>query len=215
MSFADVAGFKDQLIRKALQGTMLVADYSDAALTTISGASAALTIPPAYVSMGKLNKDGATYTPEQEINKILGWGDSSPSRQDVESENITIEITAIETKKRVLEVFNGVDLSAVVPDTHGEIAFDRPLVPNILDYRVLLLAKDVNKANGLEIYYGLHFPRANFTVNGGQQLQAGENALEYPMTVTALSDSAVGTAVRTFLAGPGLAGLVDDMDFGS
>lgn len=215
MPFADVAGFKNQLIRKALQGTMLVADYSEAALTTISAASAVLTIPPAYVSIGKLTKDGATYTPEQEISKILGWGDSSPSRQDVESEDITIEISAIETKKRVLEIFNGVDLSAEVPDTNGEIAFDRPLVPTIRDYRVLLLSKDINKANGLEIYYGLHFPRANFTVNGGQQLQPGENALEYPMTVTALSDSTVGTAVRTFLAGPGLAGLVDDMDFGA
>ena len=211
--FEDVAGFKDQLIRKAQRGVGLVAPYSTAALETISGASGALVIPSGYVSLGKLTSDGAERSNEQEVSEIRGWGDSAPARRDIDTETESINITAMETKKRVIELRENVDLSGVVPDTNGEVSFDKPATPISRDWRFLCLAKDVNKANGLEVYCGIHYPKANFSQNGSQNLQPGDNALQYPMTVTALHDAAVGTHVRIFWGGPGLAGLITDMGF--
>lgn len=216
MAIADVADFKEQLIRKAQVGVLLVADYATAALTTISGTGGALTIPNGYESLGKLSTDGSEKNNEREISDIFGWGDiTGPSRRDVDRETSTLNITAIETRRRVLELTEGVDLSSVEPNANGEITWDKPLEPVLRDYRALLLVKDINKQNGLELYYGIHYPRATFSVNGGQQLQPGENPLSYPMTVTAQPDAAAGTAVSTFWAGPGLAGLVEDMGFAS
>lgn len=213
MGFEDVAGFKDQLIRKALRGAGFVAPYSTAALETISGTGSALTIPSGYTSLGKLTSDGAERSIEQETSDLRGWGDSAPARRDIDSESNTVTITAMETKKRVIELYENVDLTGVVPDTNGEIAFDKPATPISKDWRFLCLAKDINKANGLEVYCGIHFPKANFSQNGSQTLQPGDNAMQYPLTVSALQDSAAGTAVRIFWAGPGLAGLVTDMGF--
>lgn len=213
MGFEDVAGFKNQLIRKALRGAGFVAPYSTAALDTISATGGVLTIPTGYVSLGKLTSDGAERTTDQEISAIRGWGDTTDARRDIDSETNTITITPMETKKRVMELYENVDLTGVVPDTNGEISFDKPSTPISKDWRFLALAKDINKANGLEVYCGIHYPKANFSQNGSQTLQPGDTPMQYPLTVSALQDSAAGTAVRIFWAGPGLAGLVDDMGF--
>jgi hypothetical protein len=211
--FEDVAGFQDQLIRKALRGAGFVAPYATAALETISGTNAALVIPSGYVSLGKLTSDGAERSTEQEVSSLRGWGDSADARRDIDSETNSVNITAMETKKRVIELYENVDLTGLVPDTNGEISFDKPATPISRDWRFLCLAKDINKANGLEVYCGIHFPKTNFSQNGSQNLQPGDNALQYPLTANALHDPVAGTAVRIFWAGPGLAGLTTAMGF--
>lgn len=213
MGFEDVAGFKNQLIRKAQRGAGFVAPYSTAALATISGAGGLLTIPVGYVSLGKLTSDGAERSIEQEISTVKGWGDGAPAREDIDSESESMTITAMETKKRVIELYENVDLTGVEPDTNGEISFDKPNTPITRDWRFLALAKDINKANGLEVYCGIFYPKANFTQNGSQNLQPGDTPMQYPLKVSALQDSTAGTAVRIFWGGPGLAGLADDMGF--
>jgi hypothetical protein len=211
--FEDVAGFQDQLIRKALRGAGFVAPYSTAALETISGTGGALVIPTGYVSLGKLTSDGAERSTEQEISSLRGWGDTADARRDIDSETNSVNITAMETKKKVIELYENVDLTGLVPDTNGEISFDKPATPISRDWRFLCLAKDINKANGLEIYCGVHFLRTNFNQNGSQNLQPGDKALQYPLTANALHDPEAGTAVRIFWAGPGLAGLATAMGF--
>lgn len=213
MGFEDVAGFQDQLIRKALRGAGFAAPYSAPALETISGANGALVIPSTYKSLGKLSSDGAERSTEQEVSELRGWGDGAPARRDIDTETDSINITAMETKKQVIELRENVDLTGVVPDTNGEIAFDKPATPITRHWRFLALAKDINQANGLEVFCGIHYPKSNFSQNGSQNLQPGDNALQYPMTVSALQDAAAGTSVRIFWAGPGLAGLVDAMGF--
>lgn len=212
-TFDQVAAIQNQLLRKALQGILLVAPYTTPALETISGTGGVLTIPPAYVSLGKLSTDGAERTTDQQISALRGWGDNADARRDVDSETYTLNVTAMETKKAVIELYESIDLTGVVPDTNGEVTWDKPSTTVTRDWRTLLLVKDVNKANGLDVYCGIHFPKANFSQNGSQTLQGGENAMQSPLTATALMDSGTGTPVRTFWSGPGFAGLADDMGF--
>lgn len=213
-TFAEVAQFRSSLIRKALGGALLVADYSTAALTDICTTGGVLTIPAGYKSMGKLTTDGMASANEVEKSEIKGWGDNFPSRIDITSESASLTCTAMETKAAVFDAFYNVDQAAIVPKSGtGTIAFDKALLQTVRDKRVLALGRDINKSNGLDIYLGIHFPRANLSQSGEQTLANTDAALSYPLMVQAQADDAAGTAVRLFWGGPGLAGLLTDMGY--
>ena len=204
-SFNTVANFQNALIRKGLVGAVLVADYATAALTDIASTGGALTIATGYNSLGKLSSDGVSVSSTAETSEVRGWGDiTSPSRIDVTGGANSMTLTAIETKKAVWDAFHGVDLTSVTANTNGTVTFDKPAVPVLRDKRVLFLARDINKATGLDVYYGVHFPRANISQNGDQSFAGGDSTISYPLTINGLVDDVAGTAVRLFLGGPGV-----------
>ena len=213
-TFTETAAFKSLLQRKALVGAVLVAPYSATALTAITGAGGSLAALTGHTSLGKLTSDGVEFGAEIEKQEQRGFGDAYPSRIDVVSENATLNFTAMETKKNVLEIMQNVDLTSVEADAStGEITWDKPMVPELQDYRTLALFRDVNKSNGLDVYLGVYFPRSNITQNGAQTFANNETGLVYPASAQALPDDTEGTAQRFFWGGPGLAGLLDDMGF--
>lgn len=204
-TFSSVAAFNGLLQRKGLAGVVLVAPYSTAVLTDIAGVGGVLTITSGYTSMGKLTADGISFPNDMDISEQRGWGDiSGPSRVDVNGENSSLNFTPMESKKAVWDAFYNVDKTGVTANTNGTITFDKSAVPALRDVRVLALIRDINKSNGLDIFYGIHFPRANLVQNGDQTLDNGENGITYPLTARALVDPVVGTAVRLFWGGPGL-----------
>lgn len=204
VTFNSVAAFQNTLIRKGLVGAVLVADYATAALTDIAGTGGALVALTGYDSLGKLSSDGVTVTSSQDTSEVRGWGDiSSPARIDVTGGSSSMTLTALETKRAVWDAFNGVDLTAVTVNANQTVTFDKPAVPVLRDKRVLFLARDTNKENGLDVYYGVHYPRANLSQNGDQSFAGGDATVSYPLTITALVDDVEGTAVRLFFGGPG------------
>lgn len=204
-TFASVANFQNTLIRKGLVGALLIADYTTAALADIATTGGVLTITAGYVSIGKLSSDGVSVTSSADVSEVRGWGDiTSPARIDVTGGSSSMTVTALETKKATLDAFNGVDLTSVTANANGTVTFDKPAVPVLRDKRVLFLARDTNKATGLDIYYGVHFPKANLSQNGDQSFAGGDATINYPLTINALVDDVVGTSVRLFLGGPGV-----------
>jgi hypothetical protein len=152
-----------------------------------------------------LTGDGISFPNELDVSEQRGWGDiTGPSRVDVNSENSSLNFTSMQSMKAVFDAFYNVDQTGVVPTANGTITFDKSAVPALRDVRVLALVKDINKATGLDFYYGIHFPRANITQNGDQPLSNDDNGITYPMSARALVDPVVGTAVRLFFGGPGL-----------
>jgi hypothetical protein len=204
-TFNSVANFQNALIRKGLVGAVLVADYATAAIADIASTGGVLTITTGYTSLGKLSSDGVSLTSSADVSEVRGWGDvTSPARVDVTGGSNTMTLTAIETKKAVWDAFHGADLTSVTANANGTVVLDKPAVPVLRDKRVLFLARDVNKANGLDVYYGVHFPKANISQNGDQSFAGGDSVISYPLTINALVDDVVGTAVRLFLGGPGV-----------
>lgn len=213
-TFNEVAAFQSLLQRKALVGALLVAPASESALTAITTTGGSLAPLTGYSSLGKLTSDGVEFGNDIEKQEQKGFGDAYPSRIDVVSENATLNFTAMETKRQVLEIMQNVDLSTVTASaTTGELTWDKPLVPELQDWRVLALFRDVNKSNGLDIYLGVHFLRSNITQNGAQTFANNETGLVYPATAQAMPDDDEGTAQRFFWGGPGLAGILTDMGF--
>lgn len=206
-TFTSIANFNALLQRKGLAGVILVAPYATAALTDICTTGGALTTLTGYVSLGKLTADGISFPNEVDVSEQRGWGDiSGPSRVDVNAENSSLSFQPMESKKEVFDAFYNVDQTSVTANANGTVTFDKSAVPALRDVRVLALLRDINKSTGLDVYYGIHFPRANITQNGDQTLDNGDNGVSYPLSARALVDPVVGTAVRIFWGGPGLTG---------
>lgn len=213
-SFTSVADFKSVLQRKALVGAVFVADYSEDFLEDICTSGGELDIPTAYESVGKITSDGITYGGEVEKQEDIHWGDTSPSRIDVESEEITLGWSSAETRRLTLELAHSVDLDGVSPDeSTGTISFDKAPLPVLSDRRIVALFSDVNKSTGQPVYMGIAFPRGITTLDGEQTFAKEEGGLVYPLSTTAQLDDAEGTAARFFLGGAGLSDMVTEMGF--
>lgn len=214
MSFTSVAAFQSVLQRKALVGAILVAPMSATAITDICGASGVLAALTGHVSVGKLTSDGVAFGDAITKQETRGWGDVYPSRIDVATEDATMSFAGLETNEHTIDAFYGVDQSAIVKDgTTGTVKFDNPALPLIRDKRVLGLFKDQNADGTGDIYLGVYFPRCNITKNGDQTFAFTDAGLTYPMQASALLDDTLGTAVRLFWGGPGLASLTTAMGY--
>lgn len=207
MSFLSLADFKSQLIRKPLQGIVLVAPYSATALVDIAtgtgGVLDSAGIATAHKTLGKITSDGVTFANSVNKQTTRGYGDAYPVRTDVESQDVSLAWSCLESRKDVFEQFYGVAQAGVTLKTTKTLTFDAPPLPVIKDVRVLALFKDNNQDGTGEIYLGLYLTRSNIGPNGDQVYSFTDACLPYAMQATALMDDVAGTAVRYFWSGPG------------
>lgn len=206
---ATIKGIKKKLIRKALAGSVLLADEaatSPAAFTT--GATSVFNIPAGFEALGAISREGApTFTPETESSDVESWGELEATRTDIISRNTTITWTGQETHRRNLELYHGVDLSAIEADaTTGEVRFADPTDPATIYHRAIFIGIDGRGDNA--IYVIKYCPRLTITEVGEQQYGA-ENAIEYPFTARAKVDDTLGYAVLNVFGGPGWKALAD------
>ncbi|MBP2341122.1 hypothetical protein JOF41_007376 [Saccharothrix coeruleofusca] len=204
------------LIRKALAGAVFLAPLSSTLPATLTtGASSALaTLPTGYEDLGLISKDNAlTWSRDIETNETTSWGFADPTRRDIVSDVTGLQFTAQETKLRTLELYEGVDLSAVTPDaTTGEVAFSRPLRPATRYYRAFAIAVDGDGTDA--IFIGRLLPRAMVSERG-EQTWTDSGEIAYQMTLTATPDTTAGYSIRHFFGGPGWKSLLASMGFGS
>jgi hypothetical protein len=212
VTFNEVAAFKSVLQRKALVGTVLVADYAIAAIADLVDATGALVDLTGYESLGKFSTDGISFSDEVEKSEQRGWGDSYPSRIDVKTENASSKFSAMESSRAVFDAFYNMDVPTVAT-TANSIVIDKPPLPEVRDKRILHLARDINKSTGEDIYLGVLYPKGNITQDGDQTWSDDDGGLVYPMTAQALLDDTEGTAMRLLWGGPGLGSLLVEMGF--
>jgi hypothetical protein len=214
-TYDDLKNKQSHLIRKALEGSvMLAADDALAPVALTGGANAdLLELPPEYVDIGWVTKaDGATWPRSTDTSDVESWGSVEPTRVDITKETVGIKFTAQETNKGTLELYEGVDLSSVIPDaTTGEITFDRPSRPRIRYYRVLGVFVDGSGAD--TIYVGKLLTRCNVTEKEDQKWSDGDDPVTYGVTLNGNYDAALGTACRYYFGGPGWRDLLEDMGF--
>ncbi len=167
-TYDQLAQKQNQLIRKALEGSVFIADDSAPLPATLTSgpSSELLALPAGYADVGWVSKsDGVTWPRSTETSNVESWGAVEPTRSDITKQTTGIKFVAQETKRSTLELYEGVDLSAVVPNAEtGEVTFDRPSRPRIRYYRVLGLF--VDGAGADTIYVGKLLPRANVTKTG-------------------------------------------------
>lgn len=210
-SFADMQNHFDNLIRKGLEGSIFAKRFApgDPAITALKDATGLLALPPGYQDVGNLTKDqGAQWTRAVDNSETNSLGKSEPTRRDIVSDVSGLQFTMQESKKAVFEMYEGIDLTGVTQDANGNVSWDKADRPPVIHYRMFALFKDGDGADA--VYFAKWLPRAQVT-DRGEQSWNENNELQYPVTITAYVDKAVGTSMRTLWAGP--ATVLTDMGF--
>jgi hypothetical protein len=204
-AYEDLANKQVELIRKALAGSLFLAPMTSTLPTTLTtGTGADLTaLPAGFDDIGWVTKDdGLTWSRSTEVSEVNSWGAFDPTRRDINADMTGLNFTAQETKRLTLEMYNNADLSGVTPTAiTGEVAFSNPTRPSTTYYRAYGIFVDGSGADA--IYVGRLLPRASVTERGDQTWTDGDDAVGYPMTMSAAVDTAAGYSVRHFFGGPG------------
>lgn len=217
--FSDVVTHKDELWRKALGVVLAVAPFTTPALTSIldttDGTLAAL--PTGWDQLGRVTEDGVTWPRETELSELFGLGSTNPARSDIRRVTKRVSFTVAESRRKVLEIAQGVDLSATptnkVPAATGnaEVTWDEPEIPNYDYMRLVAIARDTTGAG--EMYIGRQLLRCKVTEVGDETWSDQDSSMVTPLTLTAYFDSVAGTAMRHFRGGPGYGEIVENEGF--
>jgi hypothetical protein len=203
---------KQQLLRKATDGSVFVAPIGSTAITalTAGSGSALQTLPSGYEDVGWTTDDGAQFARSVDGSNTTSWGSVEPTRSDITKDTTTLKFVAQETKLLTIGLYLGIDTSGLTADaTTGELIVPRPSVPVNPYYRVLMLA--VDEGDGGEIYIGRFLARARVTDYDDQPYKNDDNVIGYGVTMTGYEDSTLGFSEEQFFGGPGWKALLADM----
>lgn len=203
-TFDALANKNGDLILKPLKGAILIAPYSTAIPPAFtSGAGAALEALTGFTSLGLISKDNPPqFSPELETQDVEAWGELEPPRTDITKRTMSVSFTSLETKREVLELFSGVNLSSVTANaTTHEIAYNDATTPSTTYYRLIFMFVDGEGTNAK--YYFKILPKANVTAVEAQSWSS-DSALTYGFTVAAKPDPVLGYNVRNVIGGPGI-----------
>ena len=202
-TFDDVKGHNEALIRKMLEMAIFVQPTTAAAITTITDATGSnLVIPDTMTSVGMTSKDdGAAWTPSIDISEVNAYGYGTPVRRDATSRTLDLKFTMLESKRKVFEVYYGIDLSTTTaPAAKNELYFDQPDRPEATYWRILAIGRDGSGTSS--IYHAEYLPKALLT-DCDPIAWSDSDPLAYGVTLSADIDSAYGTSQRSFWAGAG------------
>jgi hypothetical protein len=212
-NFAGLQQHKTQLIRKALGGSLFMAESTAITIGPLVGAGGVLTaLPTGWSDAGLLTPDGLAFSRSVDLSTVTSFGESAPTRTDVTADTETVATTFQETSKLTISAFTGAALSSLVPNpTTGELVITKPDRPAPRIWRLLSVAVDENAAG--EIYISKYFPRSRITDYSDQAFATGDDPIQWGLTFQAEKDSTLGFAVRYAFGGPGWNSLLVEMGF--
>lgn len=212
-TYADLEDRKAELIRKALQGSVFVAEMTaDAIATLTSGAGGDLVaLPTGYNDVGWLTEEGVAFSRDVSQSDITSFGSVTPTRSDVTNDVTQFTIVAQETKLVTIGLGTGADTGAIEANaTTKEVSISKPERPSARHYRALALAVDEDDS-GDEIYIARFFPRAKVISYAQQSFVSGDSAVTWGVTMQAFKDSTEGYSERWLFGGPGWQSLLTSM----
>lgn len=215
-SYAALATKRNQLIRKALNGSVFIADVDSDAITALTDQSdkKLVTLPTGYTDLGWLSDDGAQFSRDTDTSDVTSWGSTEPTRSDVTKDRTTLQVSCQETKLATIGLYLGVDTSTITADaTSGEVSIAKPSTPVARHYRVLSIA--VDESDDGEIYIARFLPNAKVTAFDDQNQNSGDDPIMWSVTFSSFIDSVLGYSEKTFFGGPGWSALLTDMGFSS
>lgn len=216
--YEDLANKKNELIRKAMDGSVFGAPVTAEPIGDLTTYAAGppvvidLTpLPTGWDDFGWMTTDGAQFARDVSSSDVSSWGSVTPTRTDITADTTSLSFTMQETKALTIGIATGADLAGIVPDADsGEVKIAKPAKPTSRYYRILALAVDQGDAG--EIYIARFLPRAKVTSYTEQTL-GGEDALTWGVTVTGEIDSALGYSESYLFGGAGWQALLDEMGF--
>jgi hypothetical protein len=207
---------KNELIRKAINGSVFGGPESAAAIATLTDTtdSKLKPLPTDYGDYGWLTDDGAQYARSVDTSDVTSWGSTEPTRSDVTKDTTTLQIACQETNMATIGLYTGADMSTVTPAAgSGEVQIAKPATPKSRFYRVLSVA--VDESDDGEIYIARFLPRAKVTDYGDQKQANGDDPILWTVTFTSFIDSTLGFSEKYIFGGPGWKALLVSMGWSS
>lgn len=217
-SFDSLQDLQTHLIRKALTGSVFVADATaddiGSALTQVVAGPPAVhdlvALPTGYGDLGYTTDAGVQLNTETTTSDVNSWQSVSPTRSDVTAETTTLQVVAQETKGLTVAIYTGMAFAGLEAAAGtGDLIIKTPQRPNTRFYKVLALARDEDEMG--EYFIGRYLPRAKATGRGGQVFDKSDNAIGYDVTFTGFYDSTYGTAQSYLFGGSGWLARLADM----
>ncbi|MGK9270496.1 hypothetical protein KXR83_05785 [Williamsia muralis] len=177
------------------------AEVPESLTEAVAGVPVLTTLPDGYESGGLIKKDGGfEFNSDREISDTESLGYSSPTRRDVQSEDVSVAYSLQEFKRIAFEKYLGVDLSTVTPNaTTGEVSFARPITPELIEFRALIIARD--RSGPRATYFGRFYPKASITEVDSQSFSP-EDEYAFPLTMGGQPDPVLGYSEKFFIGGP-------------
>ena len=210
---------QNELIRKALDGSVFLADVNADPIVTLTTYTAGppvvidlTALPTDWDDLGFLSTDGAAFARDVSTSEVTSWGAVTPTRTDVVSDTTTLTVVAQETKLLTIGLATGADLANITPDVNtGEVRIAKPVRPKSKHYRALSLA--VDEGDGGEIYIARFLPRAKVSSYAEQAFAQGDDPITWGVTLTGEVDSDLGYSEQWMFGGAGWNALLTDMGF--
>lgn len=208
-SYDELRNKQQELIRKANDGSVFLADISADPITNLTTYTAGppvvidLTeLPVDWDDLGWLTSDGAQFSRDVSSSEVTSWGSTTPTRTDITADTTTLTVVCQETKLLTIGLATGADLTSVTPaaDT-GEVSIAKPSRPKSKHYRVLSLA--VDDTDDGEIYIARFLPRAKVSSFAEQSFGGGDDPITWGVTMTGEEDSTLGYTERWLFGGAG------------
>lgn len=201
----EISAWRTELIRKALFGSVFYADLSTpvpSASTLFNPSTGALqALDGVWGDVGYLTSDGVTFGRAMESSDTESWQATEPTRSDPTSDVSNAQFVMQETNPYSVALYEGIPLDAL-----GEVGeaweWDKPANAVMPERRFLFVSQDGSVEAGTDIYVVRLFPRGK-VVELEDQSENKETETQRGVTVQAYRDSALGTAVRTWVDGPG------------
>jgi hypothetical protein len=165
-------------VRVAVSGAVYVAPTGTTAPTTSSSA-----LDAAFVDLGYVSADGITENIDRTTNQIRAWQDGSLVREVTSEGTYSVDLTFIETKEDVLELYYG------ATSTSGQFDIDPASSGGRKSFVI-----DVVDGTAVERVY---IPAGEITALGTRTLASGE-AVGYQVTITAYADADSATVIKWF-----------------
>lgn len=215
VSFASQQVRNTDFIRKSLDADVFFAPLTvTPPLHLTTGASSDLqALPAGYVDVGFMEKNqGVDLARAIGTTPTMSVGQLSPTRNDINKNEVTARFIMQETKRQTLELYHQVALGGVILDpTTKELDFTEQIRPTTINYRMLVLWTDNNGTDS--IYVGIDLPRVSVSSVGNIKITDGVDAITRDVTITSYVDAALGYGVRWLYGGPGWAARAPLMQF--
>lgn len=165
-------------VRVAVTGAVYVAPTGSTAPTDSSTA-----LDAAFIDLGYVSADGIAETIDRTTNQIRSWQNGSLVREVTSEGTYMVELTFIETKLEVLELYYGATI------TDGAVSIDPTTTGGRKSFVIDVVDGDVIERT--------YIPAGEVTSVGERTLASGE-AIGYQVSITAYADTDSTTFKKFF-----------------
>lgn len=165
-----------------------------------------------WADMGLIGSDDApTWERDQETVDLLAIGFRDAVRSDVTSDVSNLTATFLEWKRPVLEVYENLDMTGIVPDpVTRELRWARPQDAPLIERRYAAIGQDGIGADRVWISRWL---TAGVLDSVDSQTWGGEEFTTFPVTLKGNVDTDIGSSMITMIGGPGIKKHIEAMGF--